>query len=115
MILVEAGLTTVQAARIHTHIQDILAVAAEQEREVVSAPSLVEFEQLVGAAPSTVIGRPRPKLTIILPTRNDVENIAPLLERLGDALQVRSIELVFVDGSGVRAAEEAGLTYEMIG
>ena len=115
MILVEAGLTTVQADRIHTHIQDILAVATEQEREVVSAPSLVEFEQLVGAAPATVIALPRPKLTIILPTRNDVENIAPLLERLGDALQVRSIELVFADDCDVRAVEEAGFTYEGIG
>ncbi len=115
MILVEAGLTTVQADRIHTHIQDILVMAAEQEREVVSAPSLVEFEQLVGAAPPTVIAPPRPKLTIILPTRNDVENVAPLLERLGDALQVRSIELVFVEDSNDRAAEEAGFTYEGIG
>lgn len=37
MILVEAGLTTVQADRIRAHIQDILAAAAELERELASA------------------------------------------------------------------------------
>lgn len=39
MIIVEAGLTTVQADRIRSHVQDILAAAAEQEREVVSSRS----------------------------------------------------------------------------
>jgi hypothetical protein len=39
MILVEAGLTTVQADRIRTHVQDILAAAAEQEREVAMSRS----------------------------------------------------------------------------
>jgi hypothetical protein len=110
MILVEAGLTTVQADRIRTHIQDILAVAAEQE--AVSVPSLIEFEQLTGAAPSTVIAPPRPKLTIILPTRNEVENVAPLLALIGDALHVRSIEVVFVDDSDDHTAEDVGFTYE---
>lgn len=37
MILVEAGLTTVQADRIRTHVQDILAAAADLERELTSA------------------------------------------------------------------------------
>jgi hypothetical protein len=115
MILVEAGLTTVQADRIRTHIQDILAVAAEQEREAVSVPYLVEFEQRVGAAPSTVIAPPRPKLTMILPRRNEVENVASLLARIGDALHVRSIEVVFVDDSDDRTAEEVGFTFEEIG
>lgn len=115
MILVEAGLTTVQADRIRTHIQNILAAAAEQERKVVSAPCLVEFEQLVGAAPSTVIAPPRPKLTIILPTRNDVENVAPLLAQIGDAFQHRSIEVVFVDDSDDGTEEETGFAYEGIG
>ena len=113
MILVEAGLTTVQADRIRTHIQNILAVAAEQEREMVSAPCLVE--QLVGAAPSTVIAPPRPKLTIILPTRTEVENVAPLLAQIGDAFQHRSIEVVFVDDSDDGMQEEAGFAYEGIG
>ncbi len=115
MILVEAGLTTVQADRIRTHIQNILAVAAEQERRMVSAPCLVEFEQLVGAAPSTVIAPPRPKLTIILPTRTEVENVAPLLAQIGDAFQHRSIEVVFVDDSDDGMQEEAGFAYEGIG
>jgi hypothetical protein len=37
MILVEAGLTTVQADRIRRHVQDILAAAADQEREVAAS------------------------------------------------------------------------------
>ena len=39
MIVVEAGLTTVQADRIRAHVQNILAAAAEQEREVISSRS----------------------------------------------------------------------------
>lgn len=36
MILVEAGLTTVQADRIREHVQTILIAAAEQERQILS-------------------------------------------------------------------------------
>lgn len=48
-----------------------------------------------------------PELTIVLPTRNEVENVDPLLERLGEALQAWSFEVVFVDDSDDGTAEEA--------
>lgn len=38
-------------------------------------------------------------LTVIVPTRNEAENISPLLERLEKALTGRSAEILFVDDS----------------
>ena len=69
--------------------------------------SLRSLDESLPAEPSTRIAPPRPELTIILPTRNEVENVAPLLARIGDALQSRSIEVVFVDDSDDGTAEEA--------
>ncbi len=42
---------------------------------------------------------PAVELTIIVPTRNEVANVAPLLDRLGAALAGRSFEVLFVDDS----------------
>jgi dolichol-phosphate mannosyltransferase len=40
-----------------------------------------------------------PELTVIIPTRNESENIRPLLERLGAALAGTAAEILFVDDS----------------
>lgn len=46
---------------------------------------------------------PRPldeiELTVIVPTRNEAANVAPLLDRLGQALAGRAFEVLFVDDS----------------
>ncbi len=39
------------------------------------------------------------QITIIVPTRNEAENIAPLLERLRKATQDLRVEILFVDDS----------------
>lgn len=44
-------------------------------------------------------GQPTAELTIVVPTRNESDNIAPLLNRLGGALAGRSFEVLFVDDS----------------
>ncbi len=41
----------------------------------------------------------RPDLTVIVPTRNEEENVALLLERLGPAIEPLCAEIVFVDDS----------------
>jgi glycosyltransferase involved in cell wall biosynthesis len=46
------------------------------------------------------------ELTIILPTRNERDNVAPLLSRLGHALRGTRFEVVFVDDSDDGTAEE---------
>src|SRR5260370_17775973 len=40
-----------------------------------------------------------PRLTVIVPTRNEEHNIGPLLERLGPAVAHLETEIVFVDDS----------------
>ena len=45
-----------------------------------------------------VMGK-RPLVTLIIPTRNEAENIAPLLERIAQATKELSLELLFVDDS----------------
>jgi dolichol-phosphate mannosyltransferase len=40
-----------------------------------------------------------PKLTVILPTRNEKHSIEPLLARLGPAVAPLGAELIFVDDS----------------
>jgi hypothetical protein len=40
-----------------------------------------------------------PHLTVIVPTRNEVQNVALLLERLGPAVEPLGAEIVFVDDS----------------
>lgn len=41
----------------------------------------------------------RPLLAVVVPTRNEAANIAPLVERIEGAVDVRRTELVFVDDS----------------
>src|SRR5260370_19956518 len=41
----------------------------------------------------------RPHLTVIVPTRNEEQNVARLLERLGPAVEPLGAEIVFVDDS----------------
>src|SRR3954454_23214891 len=48
----------------------------------------------------------RPKLSVIIPTRNETRNIAPLLERLRSALAGIPAEIIFVDDSDDDTAEE---------
>ena len=48
---------------------------------------------------------PAVELTIIVPTRNEVANVAPLLDRLGAALAGRSFEVLFVDDSTAATPE----------
>lgn len=45
------------------------------------------------------------ELTVIVPTRNETHNIAPLLDRLGVALAERSFEILFVDDSADDTAD----------
>jgi dolichol-phosphate mannosyltransferase len=40
-----------------------------------------------------------PNLTVVIPTRNEEQNVAPLLERLGPAVEPLGAEIVFVDDS----------------
>lgn len=44
-------------------------------------------------------GRPRPQVSIIIPTRNERDNVGELLSRLDDAFGRLPIELIFVDDS----------------
>src|SRR3954447_7937181 len=48
----------------------------------------------------------RPKLSVIIPTRNETRNVAPLLERLRAALAGIPAEIIFVDDSDDDTAEE---------
>jgi glycosyltransferase involved in cell wall biosynthesis len=48
---------------------------------------------------SLAIGGESPKLTVILPTRNEKHSIEPLLARLGPAVAPLGAELIFVDDS----------------
>ncbi|HOU42024.1 MAG TPA: glycosyltransferase [Promineifilum sp.] len=56
-------------------------------------------EQPAHPAPNSVADPLAVELTIIVPTRNEVANVAPLLDRLGAALAGRSFEVLFVDDS----------------
>jgi putative flippase GtrA len=47
-----------------------------------------------------------PELTVIIPTRNEVDNIVPLLDRLSDALAGTPAEILFVDDSDDETAEK---------
>jgi putative flippase GtrA len=42
---------------------------------------------------------PAPELTIVVPTRNEADNVAPLVERLDRALDGVPVEILFVDDS----------------
>jgi dolichol-phosphate mannosyltransferase len=48
----------------------------------------------------------RPDLTIVVPTRNEAENIGPLLHRLTEVAGTRRIEVLFVDDSEDNTPEE---------
>src|SRR6476620_9117189 len=48
----------------------------------------------------------RPDLTIVVPTRNEAENIGPLLHRLTEVAGARRIEVLFVDDSEDNTPEE---------
>ena len=50
-------------------------------------------------AKSPLSGTGEQQITIIIPTRNEAENIAPLLEKLGIVAQHLDIEILFVDDS----------------
>lgn len=54
---------------------------------------------MYSASAQPTAGQPTAELTIVVPTRNESDNIAPLLNRLGDALTGRSFEVLFVDDS----------------
>src|ERR1035437_9855141 len=56
-----------------------------------------EFRASVGAA--------LPELSVVLPTRNEADNIEPLLAGLRDALNAVDFELVFVDDSDDQTAQ----------
>ena len=47
-----------------------------------------------------------PDLTLIIPTRNEAENIEPLLDRLVEALRGLSAEIIFVDDSDDDTVDE---------
>ncbi|MCU1613582.1 MAG: glycosyl transferase, family 2, partial [Frankiales bacterium] len=47
-----------------------------------------------------------PDLTVIIPTRNEVENVEPLLDRLVAALAGTAAEILFVDDSDDETAGE---------
>ena len=40
-----------------------------------------------------------PRLSVVIPTRNEERNVEPLLDRLGEALSGQSAEIIFVDDS----------------
>ncbi len=48
----------------------------------------------------------RTDLTIVVPTRNEAENIGPLLHRLTEVAGTRRIEVLFVDDSEDNTPEE---------
>ena len=48
----------------------------------------------------------RPDLTIVVPTRNEAENIGPLLHRLTEVAGTRRVEVLFVDDSEDNTPEE---------
>ena len=50
-------------------------------------------------APHTAPQSPTVELTVIVPTRNEAGNVGPLLDRLGEALDGHSFEVLFVDDS----------------
>jgi dolichol-phosphate mannosyltransferase len=54
---------------------------------------------LGGAEHERTTAPPEPTLSIVIPTRNEAGNIAPLVERLERALPSSSVELIFVDDS----------------
>ena len=51
------------------------------------------------ARPTPATFAPAVELTVIVPTRNEVANVAPLLDRLAAALVGRSFDVLFVDDS----------------
>jgi putative flippase GtrA len=48
----------------------------------------------------------RPELTIVVPTRDEAENIGPLLQRITDMAGTRRLEVLFVDDSDDNTPEE---------
>jgi len=48
----------------------------------------------------------RPELTIVVPTRNEAENVGPLLQRITDVAGNRHVEVLFVDDSEDDTPEE---------
>lgn len=49
--------------------------------------------------PLAPVSRPRPAVTVIVPTRNEAANVGPLLDRITEAAGTRALEVLFVDDS----------------
>ncbi len=58
-----------------------------------------------GANSLPPVAQPAYELTVVVPTRNEARNVAPLLDRLGGALAGRSFAVLFVDDSTDDTAE----------
>jgi glycosyltransferase involved in cell wall biosynthesis len=69
------------------------------------SPTIVESVpdlSLLNAVP----GQPVPRLTVLIPARNEAENIPELLQQLGSQLSGTPTEIVFVDDSDDGTADE---------
>ena len=56
-------------------------------------------DRSVSTAQPPLSGTSTRQITIIVPTRNEADNIAPLLDRIGKATQELQVEILFVDDS----------------
>jgi dolichol-phosphate mannosyltransferase len=70
------------------------------------APDQVANPELQPVTVNEHLNFARPELTVIIPTRNEVDNIAPLIDRLAAALAGTAAEILFVDDSDDDTAGE---------
>jgi putative flippase GtrA len=63
-----------------------------------------EVPQVVTANPD--LNTVAPELTVIIPTRNEADNIGPLLDALAEAVSCTAAEIVFVDDSDDMTVDE---------
>src|SRR6476646_4097024 len=89
---------------------------------VVSSPPVPSTSAVPAPAPAESMPRPRPlrpllehrgaeadhrhEVTVIVPTRNEQDNVAPLVAGLGSALRGRRVRVVFVDDSDDATPQE---------
>ncbi|MEA2426884.1 MAG: hypothetical protein QOF37_512, partial [Thermoleophilaceae bacterium] len=57
-----------------------------------------EAGQSTGRAPANA-GAPQPALSLVVPTRNEVDNIDELVARIESVMPETAMEIVFVDDS----------------
>jgi len=67
-----------------------------------------QLEKLVSKSPPAL---PGPEISVIVPTLNECENIAPLVDKIAEALEGEVWEIVFVDDNSSDATRDAILEF----